>query len=342
MPRQLRREYAGALYHVTSRGNRDDRIFEDDEDRLIFLRTLGEACGKAAWEVHAYCLMDDHFHLAMETPQPTLVAGMKWLLGTYTARHNARHRRRGHVFAGRYRSLLVDECDDNYLKMVCDYVHLNPVRSGLIPDGTALQAFAWSSFPEYLKAPRHRASWLNVTRLLKAHGIRRDDPLGRKEFARRMAGETGPDEIFLGQIRRGWKLGREDFAARLGEADARAQKRGSYLAAEFGEAMEAKARRIIAEELQRLQLETEDLARLARMDSRKGDIAQRLRSETTMTMEWIAKELSAGTAGTLGNTLHRKKKIAKCGTDPQERASLSQSIRSMSRDHRAYASAIPS
>ena len=95
MARQLRLEYAGAVYHVMSRGDRQEAIFLDDEDRRRFLKTLGEACEKAGWQVHAYCLMGNHFHLVMETPQPTLVAGMKWFLGTYTQRFNARHRMGG-------------------------------------------------------------------------------------------------------------------------------------------------------------------------------------------------------------------------------------------------------
>ncbi len=84
MPRPLRVEFAGAIYHLMSRGDRREPIFFDDEDRKTFLRTLGEACEKTGWQVHAYCLMENHFHLVAETPQPNLVAGMKWLLGTYT------------------------------------------------------------------------------------------------------------------------------------------------------------------------------------------------------------------------------------------------------------------
>jgi putative transposase len=84
MARQLRLEYEGAIYHIVNRGDRREAISGDEEDRARFGATLGEACGKAEWQVHAYCLMGNHFHLVIETPKPTLVAGMKWFLGTYT------------------------------------------------------------------------------------------------------------------------------------------------------------------------------------------------------------------------------------------------------------------
>ena len=113
-----------------SRGDRQAAIFLDDEDRRRFLKTLGEACEKAGWQVHAYCLIENHFHLAVETPQPTLVAGMKWFGGIYTQRFTVRHRMRGHLFAGRYKSLLVDGAEDMSLRVVCDYVHLNPAGGG--------------------------------------------------------------------------------------------------------------------------------------------------------------------------------------------------------------------
>jgi REP element-mobilizing transposase RayT len=107
MARQLRIQYPGAIYHVMNRGDRREAIFQDEPDYERFLQTLAEACGKAKWQVHAYCLMPNHFHLVVETPQPTLVAGMKWLLGTYTGRFNRRHREFGHLFSGRYKALLV-------------------------------------------------------------------------------------------------------------------------------------------------------------------------------------------------------------------------------------------
>ena len=151
MARKLRVEYPGAIYHVLNRGDRREPIFHDDADRKRFVETLAECCAKTGWQVHAYVLMPNHFHLVVETPQPNLVAGMKWFLGTYTARFNRRHKLFGHLFSGRYKSLIVDGSGSGYLKTVCDYVHLNPARSGLLAPAQPLSAYPWSSFQELLK-----------------------------------------------------------------------------------------------------------------------------------------------------------------------------------------------
>jgi len=145
MPRQLRVEFPGALYHVMSRGDRREAIFLDDVDRQDFLKTLAEACQKTGWQVHAYCLMNNHFHLVMETPDANLVEGMRWLLSAYTIRLNHRHKLFGHVFSGRYKALLV-EGGNGYLKTVCDYVHLNPVRAGLLAPGRAAAELSMEQF----------------------------------------------------------------------------------------------------------------------------------------------------------------------------------------------------
>ncbi len=134
MARKLRVEYLGAIYHVMNRGDRREAIFRDDEDRQRFIGTLGEACAKTGWRVHALCLMLNHFHLVIETPRGNLVAGMKWFLGAYTGRFNRRHKLLGHLFSGRYKALVVDGSGNGYLKTVCDYVHLNPVRAKLIAE----------------------------------------------------------------------------------------------------------------------------------------------------------------------------------------------------------------
>ena len=115
-------------------------------DRQRFVETVGEDSAEAGWQVHACVLMPDHFHLVVETPQPNLVAGMKWLLGTYTSRFNRRHKLFGHLFSGRYKSLIVDGSGSGYLKSVCDYVRLNPARAKLVAVDAPLRSFAWSSW----------------------------------------------------------------------------------------------------------------------------------------------------------------------------------------------------
>jgi putative transposase len=174
MPRKLRVEYAGAIYHVMNRGDRRELIFLDDRDRERFIETLGEACAKADWQVHALCLMPNHFHLVIETPGGNLVAGMQWLASTYTARFNRRHQFFGHLFSGRYKALIVDGSGSGYLKTACDYVHLNPVRAKLLSPEQPLSRYAWSSWPEYLKSPEKRWPWLRVDRLLGEYHIPQD------------------------------------------------------------------------------------------------------------------------------------------------------------------------
>jgi len=121
MARKMRVQYPGAVYHIMSRGDHRESIFEDDQDRELFLATLGEACAKTQWQMHAFCLIFNHFHFVLETPQPNLVDGMKWFLGTYTSRFNRRHKLFGHLFSGRYKSLIVDGSGNGYLKTVCDW-----------------------------------------------------------------------------------------------------------------------------------------------------------------------------------------------------------------------------
>ena len=140
MARKFSVEYPDAVYHVTNRGDRREPIFRDDEDRREFIATLGEACAKTGWQVYALGLMNNHFHLVIATPRGNLVAGMKWLLGTYTGRFNRRYRWCGHLFSGRYKALIVDGEATRYLKTACDYVHLNPVRAKLLRPEQRLRA----------------------------------------------------------------------------------------------------------------------------------------------------------------------------------------------------------
>jgi REP element-mobilizing transposase RayT len=130
MARPIRIQYPGAVYHVMARGNQGGEVFHDAPDRQTFLASLGEACAKTGWRIYAYVLMANHYHLLVETPEPNLVEGMKWLQGTYTQRFNHRHKVRGHLFQGRYKAIPVDGQEGNYFEVVSTYIHLNPARAG--------------------------------------------------------------------------------------------------------------------------------------------------------------------------------------------------------------------
>jgi len=160
MARPLRIEFPGAIYHVTARGDHQGSIFEDDADRMTFLDILSEVVTRFNWVCHAYCLMDNHYHLMVETPEANLSKGMRHLNGVYTQASNRRHGLSGHLFQGRYKGILVDR--DSYLLELARYVVLNPVRAGMVKDPAD---WPWSSYRAMIgdsPAPR----WLTAETLL--------------------------------------------------------------------------------------------------------------------------------------------------------------------------------
>jgi REP element-mobilizing transposase RayT len=306
MPRKLRVEYPGAIYHVMNRGDRREDIFKDDHDRERFLATLGEACAKTAWQVHAYCLMGNHFHLVIETPQANLVAGMKWLLGVYTKRFNIRHKLCGHLFAGRYKALIVDGSGNGYLQTVCDYVHLNPARAKVLPAKEPLKKFLWSSYGEYLMTPRQRPLWLRVDRLLGEKRIPKDSAAGRQEFERQMERRRREDlRQEFKPVERGWCLGSESFREELLAAAGERVGRSHY-GSERRETGEARAERLVRAGLHGLGWGEKELSERPKGDKEKVKLARRLRAETTMTLRWIAGRLRMGSWTYVSNLLREK------------------------------------
>ena len=309
MARKLRVEYPGAIYHVMNRGDRREPIFKDDVDRRRFLETLGEVCGKTDWQVLAYCLMPNHFHLVVETPQGNLVAGMKWFLGTYTSRFNRRHKVFGHLFSGRYKALIVDGSGDGYLRTVCDYVHLNPARprgSGMLKPEQRLREYPWSSWPEYLKSPGKRWPWLRTERLLGEYHLPKDSTAGRRQLEEALEQRRSEEEgVEFKAIRRGWFFGnnalKQELLAQMSE-----QAGKSHYGKELRESAEAKAERIVVEELKQLGLAEDELNKRRKGDPEKTRIAWRLRRETTVTLGWIAKRLRMGSASMVVHCLHQQ------------------------------------
>jgi REP element-mobilizing transposase RayT len=301
MPRPLRIEYAGAIYHVMNRGDRREMIFLDDDDRHSFLKTLGETCAKTQWQIHAYVLMGNHFHLVVETPQPNLCLGMKWLLGTFTQRWNRRRQAWGHLFGGRYKAQCIDERSPDYLRTACDYVHLNPVRAGLIGPEELLETYRWSSYPAYLRV-RLRPPWLRTDRLFGDHGLDESRRGSRGEFARRLhalRNEEGTDQRAL---RHGWRFGAEDFLAwlagklgRRGQANERARERR--------ETDEQRAESLVRARLRAAHWSEAKLRQSPKGHPVKVRCARALRSLTPMTRAWIARRLHMGSPSYLSALL---------------------------------------
>jgi hypothetical protein len=199
--------------------------------------------------------------------------------------------------------LIVDGSGDGYLHTVCDYVHLNPVRAKLLRPEQRLRAYRWSSHGEYLKRPNQRSKWLRVDRLLGEMRIPKDSVAGRNQFERLMEERRrAEDPEQWKALRRGWCFGEETFRAELLEQMS-GQIGTQHGGRERQETAMAKAERLLAEELERRGWSGEELSRRRKADGAKLDMAQRLRSETTMTWAWIASHLHMGTAGYAANTL---------------------------------------
>ena len=202
MARPLRIEYDGAVYHVTSRGNERKNIFKDDEDRLLFLDTLRRVNEKYNWLCHAYCLMNNHYHLVIETPDGNLSKGMRQLNGVYTQSYNKIHDRVGHVFQGRYKAILVSK--ESHLLETCRYVVLNPVRAKAVRNPGE---WKWSSYRATAGFEKPHPC-LNTDWILGQFALKKETANKKyREFVKAGIGEGTLWTSVKGQI----ILGKDDF-----------------------------------------------------------------------------------------------------------------------------------
>ena len=302
MARKARVEFAGAVYHVLDRGDRREAIFRDEQDRERFLATLGEACGRTGWRIHAWVLMSNHYHLLVETPQANLVAGMRWFQTTCTVRFNRRHRMSGHLFQGRYKAVVVDPAERSYFATLSDYIHLNPVRARLVGLDGRLFDYRWSSYRWYA-AKAGRAPWFTSAWVLGELGLA-DDSAGRHAYAERMRRRAveelseAAESATIAQLRRGWCLGGAAFRERMlalldnvGEKLKRRREVDGPVRRSHGE---DEAGRLLARGLAILGLGVEQLAELPKGDARKTALASLIRQRTIVPNQWIARELHLG------------------------------------------------
>jgi REP-associated tyrosine transposase len=206
MARQLRIEYPGAVYHVTSRGNEKKAIFKGDMDRETLLETLTQVNKRYNWLCHAYCLMNNHYHLIVETPDGNLSAGMRQLNGVYTQAFNKRHKRVGHLFQGRYKAILIQK--DSHLLEVCRYVVLNPVRAKVVEKP---EMWKWSSYQATCGRAKPHSS-LTTEWILGQFGTTRN--LAEKAY-RQFVKEGIKHKTIWNAVKAQSILGEEEFAITL-------------------------------------------------------------------------------------------------------------------------------
>jgi putative transposase len=325
MARSVRIEFPGAFYHVMARGNRREAIFKDEEDRSRFVQSLGEACAMTGWRVHAWVLLSNHYHLMIETPEPNLVEGMKWLQNTVTRRFNVRHRAWGRVFGDRYKAVLVEGGQIFYYETLMDYIHLNPVRARLVGvgKGKSILEYRWSSLAMgYALPSRKRARWLAAEEGLAVFGLP-DTVSGRRRMVERLeqrAVEEGftraglvplPGEVDArcSHLRRGWYWGRQSFAEQmlklaeglLGRAKSRAYRRAAVTQAHGLE----RAERWLRDGLAAAGLNEKELLRTPGSDLRKIALAQLLWRRTTVSQVWLAERLAMRSAANVSQLLRR-------------------------------------
>lgn len=324
MPRQLRLEFPGAFYHVMARGDRREPIVRGDEDRSIFVETMAQACQRGGWRIHAWVLMDNHFHWVLETPEPNLVRGMGWFMNALTRRINERNRLWGHLFGGRYKSIVVqsgrEQEEPNYLGVLIDYVHLNPVRAGLlsISQGQGMIDYPWSSLSKgYAVSPSKRPPWQQVQVGLASHSLV-DTVAGRRAYIRYLeklaeegkeAGITQPEGLSLhSTLSRGWYWGSESFKERLiniTSPKAKGESRHYRSAPEIREGELQRAENWLKRAMGELGITEAELEVTPGSQREKVLLAAVLFSRTTLSQQWLAQRLHMKSAANVSQQVRR-------------------------------------
>ena len=311
----------------------------------MFLATFGQACEKTGWEVLAWTLMSNHYHLAIRTPKANLVAGMTWFQNAYTRRFNARHQQWGRLFGDRYKAIPVESTEDrgptanrpaDYLAVLLDYIHLNPVRARLIDPAReeSILDYAWSSVSRaYAVSPKKRTMWMEVETGL-ALAKCRDTVAGRRQFVERLdrraaaeeadrCGLTEPEieerlksgtSSLRTRLRRGWYWGSEAFREKLLERSGDApRKNATYRSSGIGrDHAEATAESILEKAAEHFGLEHSDqLAELTgRGDWRRVATAWAIWKRTSsVSQSWIAKRLNLRSATNVSQRLRRFERL---------------------------------
>ncbi len=292
MARKLRIEEAGGLYHVLNRGNYRRDLFRTAGEAQAFVKALAEATERWGWRLHAYAVMRNHFHLALETPQPNLGVGMQWLQSTFAIRFNGMRDERGHLFQGRFKSLVVE--NTAALARLVDYIHLNPVRAGIVTP-EQLPEFRWSSLRAFQRGPRFTG--MTATDWLSHHGWA-DDHEGWDGYLAHLGRvATDPEkqkELGFDDMSRGWAIGTSGWSRAVAEEHAQLALTPGLPGEESRAFREAAWEHHLAQELVRRGKTAADLERDRFSAAWKVELAVALRGSLGANSAWLAQNLHLG------------------------------------------------
>ncbi|MGH8018219.1 MAG: transposase [Opitutaceae bacterium] len=292
--RKLRMEEEGGIFHVINRGNYRSWIFRSEKTKAAFLKCLDQTCEKTGWRVHAWCLMSNHYHLAVETPRPNLADGMRWLQGAFALRFNRLRKQRGHLFQGRYKSLIVEPGAG--LGSLCHYIHLNAVRAKLC-SAKDLAMWPWSSM-NWLIHPKKRPAWHDPFAALEHAGGLKDTGAGRRKYIEYLAwlaeNEPARKEMQFETMSAGWAIGSVAFKKELAQEHAVAAAHVPEVQADLAKAREATWEEFLDRMLKRLGKSRADLANEGKSVEWKLAISAALKTHATVTNRWLAETLHMG------------------------------------------------
>ena len=293
MARKLRIEAEDAVYHVIARGNYRADVFATDATKTSFLKCLGEACEKAGWLIHAWCVMSNHYHLCLRTPQANLVEGMRWLQATFSVRFNRFRSEQGHVFQGRYKALPVEP---EAIGAVCHYIHLNPVRAHLVAV-EALPDYTWTSL-QALARKCPRVPWLAVDEALEHAGGLKDTPAGHKRYLAYLdwlqQNDDAKKQLAFERMSKDWAVGTLAFRKELLREHKHLEGVLGRKDQSAAEAREARWSEQLSRYLQAVHKTATDIAADAKGSAWKVAAASAMKSTTTASNPWLARQLNMG------------------------------------------------
>lgn len=315
MARRLRLESEAGVYHVLNRGNYRSDIFRSDETKAAFLKCLGEACARTGWRIYAWCIMSNHYHLALATPRANLVEGMQWMQGTFALRFNRFRQERGHLFQGRYKSLIVDPAGG--LGPLCHYIHLNPVRARIC--GVAeLRRYGWTSL-HWLCRPGKTEAWYDPQPALTHAGNLQMTSAGVSRYLEYLGwlaeDEPARKRLQFESMSGSWVIGTAEFTKEMLREHQELAGCGRQQATELTLGREALWAAELEQELRRMHRTPDELLATSKSAEWKLALAAALKARTTVTNRWLGTNLRLGARDEVCRKLSARRQAITAGKD---------------------------